>query len=140
MSEGSPARRTHSSGGAYEQRWGYARAVRTGERVLVSGCTGSVDGTVADPGDAAAQADRALRTALQAIEALGGGIGDVVRTRMYLVRRQDCESVGQVHRRWFAEIRPAATMVLVAGLVDEEMLVEIEVEARVGISRVTQRG
>jgi enamine deaminase RidA (YjgF/YER057c/UK114 family) len=73
----------------------------------------------------------ALDHVLDAITALGGSLGDVIRTRMYVVNRVDCEAVGRVHGERFADVRPAATMILVAGLLDEEMLVELEVEARV---------
>lgn len=127
-----PLRRTFSSGGPWEQRYGYARAVRCGDRIVVSGCTGVVDGVLADPHDVAAQAERALGTAVVAIEALGGDVTDVIRTRMYVVRRVDCDAVGGVHARWFGQVTPAATMVLVAGLIHEQMLVEVEVEAHVG--------
>jgi len=73
----------------------------------------------------------AMEHALEAITALGGTLGDVIQTRIYVVNRSDCQAVGRVHGERFAEVRPAATMVLVAGLLDEEMLVEVEAEARV---------
>lgn len=77
----------------------------------------------------------ALDTAIEAVTALGGTAGDVVSTRMYVVNRGDCEPVGAVHGERFARVRPAATMVLVAGLIEQEMLVEIELEACIGTSR-----
>lgn len=132
MSGYSPLRRRHSSGGPWEDAFGYSRAIRTGDRILVSGCTAVVDGTVRHAGDAGAQMGVALGSALDAVTALGGTSGDVIRTRMYVVNRTDCEAVGRVHAERLADVRPAATMVLVAGLLDEEMLVEVEVEARVG--------
>jgi enamine deaminase RidA (YjgF/YER057c/UK114 family) len=125
----SNAPRRLSSGGPYETRFGYSRALRTGDRILVSGCTSVVDGLVRHPGDAAAQMRVALDVALDAVTSLGGSAGDVVRTRMYVVDRGDCESVGVVHGERFAEVRPAATMVVVSGLIDEAMLVEVELEA-----------
>jgi len=125
-------RRHLSSGGPYEARFGYSRALRTGDRILVSGCTSVVDGQVRHPGDAAAQMRVALESAIDAVASLGGCAGDVVRTRMYVVSRADCDPVGAVHGERFAQVRPAATMVLVAGLIDEAMLVEVEVEACVG--------
>jgi len=91
-----------------------------------------VEGQVRHPGDAAAQARVALDTAIAAVTSLGGTLDDVVRTRMYLVNRRDCEPVGVVHGERFAQVRPTATMVLVAGLIDPAMLVEIELEACVG--------
>jgi enamine deaminase RidA (YjgF/YER057c/UK114 family) len=127
-----PPRRHFSSDGPYEARFGYSRALRTGDRILVSGCTSLVDGLVRHPGDAAAQMRVALDTAIEAVTALGGSAGDVVSTRMYLVNRCDCEPVGVVHGERFAQVRPAATMVLVAGLIEQAMLVEIELEACIG--------
>jgi enamine deaminase RidA (YjgF/YER057c/UK114 family) len=104
--------------------------VRTGNRILVSGCTSVVDGHVRHPGDAAAQLRVALDTGIAAVVSLGGFAADVVRTRMYVVSRSDCEAVGLVHGERFAQVRPAATMVVVSGLIDEAMLVEIELEAQ----------
>lgn len=135
MTDASPLRRRHSSGGPWESAYGYSRAVRTGDRIVVSGCTAMVDDAVLHPGDAGAQMRVALDNALDAVIALGGRIGDVIRTRMYLVNRADCDPVGRVHGERFVDVRPAATMVLVAGLIDEQMLVEVEVEARVGSSK-----
>jgi enamine deaminase RidA (YjgF/YER057c/UK114 family) len=126
-----PASQPHrlSSDGPYETRFGYSRALRTGDRILVSGCTSVVDGRVRHPGDAAAQMRVALDVALDAVTSLGGEASDVVRTRMYVVDRRHCESVGIVHGERFAQVRPAATMVVVSGLIDEAMLVEVELEA-----------
>jgi len=132
MTAASQRSRHLSSGGPYESRFGYSRALRTGNRILVSGCTSMVEGQVRHPGDAAAQARVALDTAIAAVTSLGGTLDDVVRTRMYLVNRRDCEPVGVVHGERFAQVRPTATMVLVAGLIDQAMLVEIELEACVG--------
>lgn len=131
-----PLRRHYSSGGPWEDLYGYSRAVRTGDHIVVSGCTSVVDGQVRHPGDAAAQLRVALDTAIEAVISLGGSTGDVVRTRLYLLRRSDCDSVGRAHGERFSDVRPAASMVLVAGLLDAEMLVEVEVEARVGSARL----
>ena len=139
MTEAFPLRRRHSTGGPWEEAFGYSRAVRTGDHIVVSGCTGVVDGVIGHLGDAGAQMSVALDTALDSVTALGGGIGDVILTRIYLVNRADCDSVGRVHGERFAEVRPAATMVLVAGLLDEEMLVEVEVEAEVGSAKPSER-
>ena len=140
MTDASPRRRHFSSSGLYEARFGYSRALRTGDRVLVSGCTSMVDGQVRHPGDAAAQMRVALDTAIEAVTFLGGSAGDVVRTRMYVVNRSDCDAVGVVHGERFAAVRPAATLVLVAGLIDETMLVEVELEARIGTADPADRG
>jgi enamine deaminase RidA (YjgF/YER057c/UK114 family) len=122
-------RQRHRSGGPWEEAFGYSRAVRAGERVLVSGCTAVRDGAVEHPGDAAGQARAAFRTAIEAVEALGGAAGDVVRTRMYITHRGDADAAGRVHGELFAEVLPAASMLVVAGLIAPELLVEVEVEA-----------
>jgi enamine deaminase RidA (YjgF/YER057c/UK114 family) len=109
--------------------FGYSRALRIGDRIVVSGCTAVRDGVVVHPGDAAGQMEIALDAALAAIEGLGGAVQDVVQTRMYVIDRGDCADVGRAHGRRFASIGPAATMVVVAGLLDPEMLVEVEMEA-----------
>lgn len=124
--------RRHATGGPWEEAFGYSRAVRAGDRVLVSGCTAVRDGVVAHPGDPAGQARTAFATAIEAVEALGGTVADVVRTRMYIVHRGDSDAVGRVHGQVFGEVRPAASMVVVAGLISPELLVEVEVEAQVG--------
>lgn len=84
------------------------------------------------PGDAAAQARRCFAIILEAIGELGGSAADVVRTRMYVVDPADADAVGAVHGEIFGEVRPAATMVVVAGLLRDEWRVEIEAEALVG--------
>jgi enamine deaminase RidA (YjgF/YER057c/UK114 family) len=131
MTGGSPLRRLYHSGGQWEDAFGYSRAIRTGDRIVVSGCTSAVDGAVQHEGDAGAQMRLALEHVREAVTALGGTLGDVVQTRIYVVNRADCDAVGRVHGECFSEVRPAATMVLVAGLLEEAMLVEVEVEARV---------
>jgi enamine deaminase RidA (YjgF/YER057c/UK114 family) len=118
------------SAGPWEGTFGYSRAVAAGPWVLVSGCTSTVDGQVRHPTDAAWQARVALRTALDALERAGLSRQDVVRTRMYLTDIvRDGNAVGRVHGEFFADVRPAATMVEVSALLDPKMLVEIEVEA-----------
>ena len=131
MTGASPLRRLYRSGGSWEDAFGYSRAIRTGDRIIVSGCTSAVDGAVQHAGDAGGQMRVALEHVLEAITALGGTLGDVIQTRIYVVNRADCDAIGRVHSERFADVHPAATMVLVAGLLDEEMLVEVEVEARV---------
>jgi enamine deaminase RidA (YjgF/YER057c/UK114 family) len=99
-----------------------------GDRVLVSG-TGPVwpDGSC-DP-DPFAQAMRCLKVAGIALADLGASLRDVVRTRMYLLDADDWEAVGRAHNAYFEAVRPAATMVVVAGLLDPRWRVEVEVEA-----------
>jgi enamine deaminase RidA (YjgF/YER057c/UK114 family) len=122
-----------SSGSPFEQTIGFSRAVRVGDRVLVSG-TAPVwpDGTV-DP-DPAAQARRCFEIIGAALDALGAALSDVVRTRMMITDPADAEAVGRVHGEVLAGVRPAATMVVVAALLDPRWVVEIEAEALVGVA------
>jgi enamine deaminase RidA (YjgF/YER057c/UK114 family) len=124
-------RRLVSSGSPYEKEIGFARAVRLGQLVAVSGTAPiESDGKTAGVGDAAAQARRCFEIAREAIEALGGELRDVVRTRMFLVDpERDWLAVGRVHGEYFGDLRPAATMVGVPKLIDPEWLVEIELDA-----------
>ena len=117
------------TGSPYEEQFGFARAVRCGNRILVAG-TGPVeeDGS-STQGDAAAQAERCCTLILRAIEELGGSARDVVRTRMFLTDPADQDAVGSVHARFFGEARPVATMVGVAWLCRSDWRVEIEAEA-----------
>jgi enamine deaminase RidA (YjgF/YER057c/UK114 family) len=119
----------HGSGGPWEDVYGYSRVVRAGSWLLVAGTTATVDGTVRHAGDPHAQAVLAFRLALEALEAAGGGLGDVVRTRMYVVGPAHADAVGRAHGGVFGAVRPAATMVMVAGLLSPEMLVEVELDA-----------
>ena len=121
----------HSSASPYEGRIGFSRAVRVGRRILVSGTAPIGPDGKTVPGDAAAQARRCLEVIRAAIEALGGRIENVVRTRVYLVDPADADAVGRVHGTIFSEVRPAATMVAVKALLDPAWRVEIEAEAEV---------
>ena len=125
-------RRRTTSGSPYETVIGFSRAIRVGERILVSG-TGPVepDGTTT-PGDAGEQAQRVFAVIVAAIAELGGSAGDVVRTRIFLTDPADAEAVGRAHARWFGEARPVATMIVVAALLRPEWRVEVEAEAVVG--------
>jgi enamine deaminase RidA (YjgF/YER057c/UK114 family) len=117
-----------SSGSPFEHMIGFSRAVRTGHRVLVSG-TAPVfaDGTC--PEDSGAQTVRCLEIIGKALEETGSDLGHVVRTRIFLTSTEDAESVGRAHAKVFGEVRPAATMVVVAALLDPRWKVEIEAEA-----------
>jgi enamine deaminase RidA (YjgF/YER057c/UK114 family) len=127
------ARRLVSSGGPYETRYGYSRAIAVGDLCWVAGTTDAgPDGTSLHPGDPAAQARAAFAIAIRALEEAGFGVDDVVRTRMYVVRPGDASAVAAVHGELFGEIRPASTLVVVAGLIDSSLLVEVEAEARRG--------
>lgn len=118
-----------TSGSPYEATFGFARALRVGDRIIVAG-TGPVepDGSTT-PGDAAAQAERCCTIICAAIEELGGNAADVVRTRMLLTNPADQDAVGAVHARFFGAGRPASTMAGVAWLARPEWRVEIEAEA-----------
>lgn len=133
MTEGPERVRRVSSGTAYEDLFGYSRAVRLGDGlVLVSGCTSLVDGVMVAEGDPYQQALTAFGAAFTALEKLGLSRTDVVRTRMYLTHARDVDAVGRAHKECFDSVRPAATMLVVSGFVDSRMLVEVEVEAYPG--------
>jgi enamine deaminase RidA (YjgF/YER057c/UK114 family) len=119
------------SGSPYESTIGFSRAVRVGDHVLVSGTAPIfADGTC--PADADAQARRVFQIIVAALEEAGASANDVVRTRMYLIDPVDADAIGRVHGELFGKARPAATMVVVAALLDPRWLVEIEAEAIVG--------
>ena len=120
-----------ASGSPYEASVGFSRAIRIGRRVLVAG-TAPIwpDGEV-DP-DPAIQARRCLEIIVSALADAGAVPEDVVRTRTYLVDAGDWEAVGRAHGEVFRDIRPASTMIVVAGLLDPRWKVEIEAEAIVG--------
>jgi enamine deaminase RidA (YjgF/YER057c/UK114 family) len=120
-----------SSGSPYEATIGFSRAVRVGKRVVVSG-TAPVWPDGSCPADAGVQARRCLEIIAEALKAAGAGPSDVVRTRMFLTSADDADAVGAAHGEVFGEHRPAATMVVVAGLLDPRWKVEIEAEAVVG--------
>lgn len=127
--DGSETIRRVSSGGPYEDRFGYSRAVRVGPLALTAGCTATVDGRVLHAGDAGAQTEVAIGTGLGALARLGIGPESVIATRMYIVDPADSDAVGSAHGRVFGAVRPVATMVTVAALIDPAMLVEVELTA-----------
>jgi enamine deaminase RidA (YjgF/YER057c/UK114 family) len=119
-----------SGGSPFEPIIGFSRAVRVGNTVHISG-TGPVG---ADNEDAAGQTRRIFAIAEKALAEAGVSFKDVVRTRMYLTRTEDWEAVGRVHGEFFAQTRPAATMVVVAALLNPAWRVEIEFDAVVSDS------
>lgn len=125
-----PDRKLVASGSPYEPTIGFSRAVRVGGRVLVAG-TGPIWPDGSCPDDAYGQARRVLEIITEALKEAGADTADVVRTRMYLTDRSDADAVGRAHGEVFADVRPAATMIVVAGLLDPRWRVEIEVEALV---------
>lgn len=122
-------RQRATSGSPYEAKFGFCRAIREGNRIIVAG-TGPIEPNgQTTPGGAAAQAARCFDLIITAIEELGGNAEDVVRTRMFLTDFADQDAVGEVHARYFAKAKPAATMAGVAWLCGEDWKVEIEAEA-----------
>ena len=119
------------SGSPFEPVIGFSRAVRVGDRVLVSGTAPVWPDGSCDP-DPEAQARRCLEIVVDALGQLGAGVKDVVRTRIYLVDAADWEAVGRAHGEVFGSVGPAASMVVVAALLDPRWKVEIEAEALLG--------
>lgn len=125
-----PLRQRAESGSIWEEKAGFARALRTGERITVSGTTATApNGQDICPGDAKGQAVYILDKVSAAISSLGGSLDDVVRTRIYLRNEEDWEAVSQVHARYFADVRPANTLIAGITLIGPYD-VEIEVEAQ----------
>lgn len=132
MSSDTQSRQRTTSGSPYEAQFGFARAIRVGNRIVVAGTGPVEDDGSTTPGDAAAQAERCCDLILAAIEDLGGEAEDVVRTRMLLTDPEDQDAVGAVHAIYFGAAKPAATMAGVAWLCRPEWKVEIEAEAVIG--------
>jgi enamine deaminase RidA (YjgF/YER057c/UK114 family) len=124
-------RRRVASGSPYEPVIGFSRAVAVGHHLVVAGTAPIVPGGD-PPADAYGQAKRCLEIMVEALGALGAGPEQVVRTRSYLTRAADWEAVGRAHGEVFGAARPAATMVVVAGLLDPRWLVEMEADAILG--------
>lgn len=115
-------RRSALSGAQWESLYGYSRAVRVGDTIVVAGTT--------SPGaDAYEQAKGALAIIDSALRELGGSLSDVVRTRMFVVDMAHADLVGRAHGEAFGDIRPASTMVEVKRLIRDDLLVEIEADA-----------
>ena len=123
-------RQRASSGSPYEPRQGISRAVRSSNIIAVAGTAPiGADGKTVGIGDPAAQARRCIEIVRNALEQLGASLANVTRTRILLTRIEDWESVGKVHGEFFAEIRPANTVMQVTRFIDPNWLVEIEADA-----------
>jgi len=117
-------------GGGHERAAGYARAVRRGTAIMVSGTTANDGhGGARHAGDTGAQTTEALGQALAAIAALGGRSDDVVRTRIYLAPGADWQAASTAHAAVFGDVSPANTMLFVHALIGEGFLVEVEIDA-----------
>lgn len=120
-------RTTFSSGGSYEDEYGYSRAVRVGGQIFVAGTTARAP--QADSPDAYVQAVSALDVIREALRQAGASMANVTRTVTYLTSIDDVDAVARAHREVFEDIRPAATCVVVASLMAPNLLVEIQVDA-----------
>jgi enamine deaminase RidA (YjgF/YER057c/UK114 family) len=126
-------RQRTQSASPYEESIGFSRAISVGDRILVSGTAPvEADGS-STQGDAETQTERCLDIIIGAIRQLGGQRTDIVRTRIFITDVADAEAIGRAHGRRFADVRPAATMVVVSALLRPEWRVEIEAEALVGV-------
>ena len=122
-----------ASGGPWEERFGYSRAVRAGDLVFVAGTTAvDEDGVVRGIGDAGEQTAYVLERIAAALAQAGAKMGQVVRTRMFVTDISRAEEIGRAHGAAFGEHPPAMSMLEVSALLDPRMLVEIEVVAYVG--------
>ena len=123
-------RSNYSSGTPWESIAGYSRAVRVGNIIEVAGTTAvDTEGQVVGAGDISKQTDYIFNKIRNALNHAGSKMSDVIRTRMYLTDINDWETVARVHGDIFSDIKPVSTLVEVSGLIDEELLIEIEVSA-----------
>jgi enamine deaminase RidA (YjgF/YER057c/UK114 family) len=123
------ARQNISTGGPWEGKIGYSRAVRVGAAVYVSGSTAMTASGLVGKGDPYAQTIQTFKTIEAALKQAGASLNDVVRTRIYMANIDQWQEVGRAHGEMLGNIRPATTMVEVKRLIDPDMLVEIEADA-----------
>lgn len=125
-----PGRRLISTGSPFEASAGYSRAVLDGDFCFVAGTTGYDYATMQMPQDVGEQTRNCFRTIARALDEAGFGLTDVVRARYYIIDRADADAVLAVCGDVFRDIRPAAAILVVTGLLRPEMRVEIEVTAK----------
>ena len=124
------SREHYSSGAKWEPIVGYSRAVRVGDRIYVTGTTATDENSnIVGVGDAYEQTVQCIRNINRALKALGAGLQNIVRTRMFVTDISRWEEYGRAHGEFFREIMPATTMVEVSRLIDPDMLIEIEADA-----------
>jgi len=123
------ARHNVSTGGPWESKIGYSRAVRVGQSISVSGSTAMTPSGIVGKGDPYAQTIQTFKTIEVALKEAGASLSDVVRTRIYMTDIEQWQEVGRAHGEIFGAIRPATTMVEVKRLIDPDMLLEIEADA-----------
>lgn len=132
-------RQNVSTGGPWEAKIGYSRAVRVGQSVSVSGTTAMTPSGLIGKGDPYAQTIQALKTIEAALKEAGASLSDIVRTRIYMANIDQWQDVGRAHGEIFGSIRPATTMVEVKRLIDPDMLIEIEADAIVSAAPASDR-
>jgi enamine deaminase RidA (YjgF/YER057c/UK114 family) len=118
-----------STGGKWEPVIGYSRAVKVGPFIFISGCTAATPQGLVGKGDAYTQTVQTLHTIKDALERAGAKLEHVVRTRIYVTNMSDWQAIGKAHGEVFSNVRPACAILEVKGLIDPEMLVEIEADA-----------
>ena len=122
-----------SSASPFENTIGFSRAVRIGDRIVISGTAPIAEnGSTAFPGDAYGQTRTCLQIMERSIEEAGGKLKDVIRTRIFLKNTSDWNDAAKAHREFFKEVKPACTLLVVSGFIDPEWLVETEADCYIG--------
>ena len=122
-------RQNISSNTIWEEKVGYSRAVRIGNTIEVAGTTALDGDKIIAPGDPYKQMCFIIEKIEQALNRSGASLYDVVRTRMYITDISHADEISRAHLKYFGNIKPASTMIQISGLVDPDLLVEVEVTA-----------